>query len=40
MSKFELDKKVILNIIEPLMDQYQMKQKSKESLLSLVQNQI
>ena len=40
MPKFELDKKVILNIIEPLMDQYQMKQKSKESLLSLVQNQI
>ena len=40
MSKFGLDKNEIINIIEPLMVQYQMKEKSKESLLSLVKSQI
>ena len=40
MSKFGCKKEKIINIIEPLMDQYKMKQKSKESLLSLVNNQI
>lgn len=40
MSKFGLNKKEIINIIEPLMDKYQMEKKSKESLLSLVKNQI
>ena len=40
MSKFGLDKNEIINIIEPLMVQYQMKEISKESLLSLVKSQI
>ena len=40
MSKFGLEKKEIINIIEPLLDKYQMKQNSKQSLLSLIKNQI
>lgn len=40
MSKFGLNKKDIISVIEPLMDKYQIKQTSKESLLSLVKKQI
>ena len=40
MSKFGFKKENIIKIIEPLMDQYEMNPKSKESLLSLVNNQI
>lgn len=40
MSKFGLEKDEIINIIEPLMNQYGMKKKSKEDLLTLVKQQI
>ena len=40
MSKFGLEKNEIFDIIEPLMDQYGLNEKSKESLLSLVKDQL
>jgi len=40
MSKFGLEKNEIFDIIEPLMDQYGLNGKSKESLLSLVKDQL
>ena len=39
MSQFGLEKNEILDIIEPLLDQYGLNEKSKESLLSLVKEQ-
>ena len=40
MSQFGLEKNKILDIIEPLLDQYGLNEKSKESLLSLVKEQL
>lgn len=40
MSKFGLEKNEIYDIIEPLMNQYELEEKSKEALLSLVKEQL
>ena len=40
MSKFGIEKKEILDIIEPLINKYIINKKSKESLLSLAKSQI